>query len=113
MTLTETDMLIQQAEKYPSVTEWTPTANGQGRLFKMEPGRKVVLESLEDQWKPNEIEDFSDQTYRVFFSPEERERRAQVSKYYEELYSRDPDWKRKIDKYRETHSGPYPFGMVR
>ena len=56
------------------VSSGTPTEDGKGRVFKMEPGKRIVLEQW-DQWQPNSVEDLQTQISRISRSPKEEERR--------------------------------------
>jgi hypothetical protein len=58
----------------PIVTEHEPTADGRGKLFRLVPGKRIVLDRW-DQWELNKGEPLLSQTARVSFSPQERERR--------------------------------------
>jgi hypothetical protein len=53
----------------PVVTECVPTTNGLSKLDRMKPGRRIVLDTIEDQWEWNDVEDIADQDARVTYRP--------------------------------------------
>ncbi len=79
----------QKYADWPIQTASTPTADGKGRLFLMEPGKRVVLGQW-DQWQSNDSEPMLEQGHRVFFSDEEIQRRKDGARRLRESFSRIP-----------------------
>ena len=87
-----------RVEQLPVVTEFRPTPNGKGRLFKMAPGMRVVLDTIEDQWEANDQESFPDQVLRVSKGPALLDHLARVRRRCEEEYSSSPLWRARAAK---------------
>ena len=94
------------------VTSFVPTENGEGKLFLMEPGKRIVLDSMEDRWQANEVEEFHDQLLRVSHSPREQERREQVRRRCVEEFSCSPLYRARAAKDPEYWNEFY-VGQVR
>lgn len=95
---------VENAAELCVVTVFEPTPNGKVRLFRMQHGHRVVLDTIEDQWETNDVEDFCDQLLRVETSDAlmahmEAVRQPYIEEFskcplYQERAKRDPDfWK--------------------
>src|SRR5688572_27081593 len=83
---------MQNGEEFkalPLVEASGPTRDGKGRLFKMEPGKRIEL-SQYDQWESNPEEPFWEQGKRVSFSAEERQRREEGAQRLKARFSSVP-----------------------
>lgn len=88
-----------------------PTAEGKGRLYRIEPGKRIALERW-DQWQPNRDEPLLDRCARVSFSPEERERRRQRAKHLKERLSEVPFYAKAAEKDGEGYSEKFYASRV-
>lgn len=79
----------QQFADLPVVTESTPTADGKGRLYQLEPGMRVVLDQY-DHWRHNQSESMLKQCRRVFLSDKESQRRKDGAQRLKERLGRVP-----------------------
>jgi hypothetical protein len=87
----------RQYENLPVVAEGVPTREGKGRLFRMEPGKRVFLSEW-DLWDKNDQEPFFEQLKRVFFSPEEIDRRERGAQRLKKSFSRIPYYRKAAEK---------------
>ena len=64
----------------PVVTDWVPTADGEGRLFKLVSGKRLVLEKGA-QWEPEDDRTCTarDQLCRVSISQAELDRQERAA----------------------------------
>ena len=85
-------------EHLPLVTEWKPTRDGMGRIFKLVPGKRIVLEKY-DSW---DCEDGRstldrDQLDRVSLSPQEVVRRERAARRWRDQRSTTPAYAKLAD----------------
>lgn len=95
------------ATPLPLVTEFTATANGKGRLFKMEPGKWIELDSTEDQWEPNKEESIDLQASRILHGPRLRAHEELVRRVCVAEYSSNPLWQKRAERDPEYWSKFY------
>lgn len=78
------------------------TADGKGRLYRMEPGKRVVLDQY-DQWEPNKEEPLLVQCARVSLSEAEQDRRKRGAQRLKESFSKIPFYAKAAEKDGDTY----------
>jgi len=81
----------------PIVTSSERTPDGMGWLFRMEPGKRVLLDQ-HDLWGANGIENLLDPLRRVSLSAREKERRRLGALRLQEQFSTIPFYARAAER---------------
>lgn len=97
----------QKTERNPETDVVTPlcrTADGQGWVWKLEPGKRVVLDQY-DQWQPEDGDDRTGAIHegRIVLSPKELARRAEGAARLKARLGNVPFYRERAEKQGDVY----------